>query len=55
MAEHFEWLFVHMTWLLPYLREESYCYLNVVQFMLTEIRGLIKEKSTMWIECGFVF
>ena len=32
MAEYYEWLFVLMTWLGAYLREQSYC-LSVVQYL----------------------
>ena len=44
-----------MTWLGVPLREQPYCYLKCGAsiFMFTETRGLIKGKTTMWIECGF--
>ena len=43
-----------MTWLGGPLREQPYCCLNGASiFMFTEIRALIKGKTSMWIEFDF--
>ena len=33
MAEHCEWLFVHVIWLGAYLKEQTFWFLNVVEYL----------------------
>ena len=51
MGEHYEWLFVYD--LVRALFKGTTILFECDSSCLTEIRGLMKGKTAMWIECGF--